>query len=141
MNAVTSRESRTWPTEQALIDVVQTPPQKLSKKPFELDSYGYKVMLDPSRPLLTIAAGTPGVKPSHIIRVGKWTIEGYRWQAPLLAALPSNMAIDSMTVELKLKDEAPSAAKGNVPSQKKDSNADEQVGIHFTAKGKYYVLD
>ena len=76
---------------------------------------------------------TPGVKPSHMIRVGKWKIKGYRWQVPLLAALPPNMALDSMDVELKLKDDG--------PSHKKDSDAGDQVGIHFIAKGKYYVLN
>jgi hypothetical protein len=55
-----------------------------------------------------------------MIRQGNWTIEGFRWQAPLLGRLPASMTLESLTVELWLKD---------------------QVGIHFTAKGKYYVLD
>lgn len=87
--------------------------------------------IDPSRPLVTIAPGTPGQKPAHMIRMGTWEIHGYRWQAPLLARLPSNMGLDSIDVKLKLKDQA----------KKNNSDADVQAGIQFIAKGKYYVLD
>jgi len=131
VNAVTARDSKGWPNEQTFIELVQTPPQKLSKKTFQIDSYGYQVKLDPSRPLVTIAPGTPGQKPAHMIRVGTWEIQGYRWQAPLLARLPSNMGLDSINVKLKLKDQA----------KKNNSDADVQAGIQFIAKGKYYVLD
>ncbi|CAN7794858.1 hypothetical protein LJR267_009526 [Paraburkholderia hospita] len=131
VNAVTVRDSKAWPNEQTFIEMVQTPPQKLSKKTFEIDSYGYQVKIDPSRPLVTIAPGTPGQKPAHMIRMGTWEIHGYRWQAPLLARLPSNMGLDSIDVKLKLKDQA----------KKNNSDADVQAGIQFIAKGKYYVLD
>ncbi len=131
VDAVTNRDSKGWPNEQTFIELVQTPPQKLSKKTFEIDSYGYQVRLDPSHPLVTIAPGTPGQKPAHMIRVGTWEIQGYRWQAPLLARLPSNMGLESINVKLKLKDQA----------KKNNSDADVQAGIQFIAKGKYYVLD
>lgn len=131
VSAVTTRDSKGWPNEQTFIEMVQTPPQKLSKKTFEIDSYGYQVKLDLPRPLVTIAPGTPGQKPMHMIRVGTWEIRGYRWQAPLLARLPPNMGMDTISVKLKLKDQA----------KKNNSDADVQAGIQFIAKGKYYVLD
>jgi hypothetical protein len=68
-----------------------------------------------------------------MIREGTWEINGFRWQAPLLARLPSNMSLDSITVELKLKEQ------GAKKSQ--DRSASDLGGIHFTAKGKYYVLN
>jgi hypothetical protein len=129
---VTSSDQKTWLTEQGLIDALQTPPQKLSTKPFELVSYGYTVHLDPAKPLLTIPTGTTDQRPAQMIRVGTWEINGYRWQAPLLASLPSNMTLDSMTVELKLRERGASRSK---------DGANDQGGIHFTAKGKYYVLN
>jgi len=130
---VTARDQRTWLTEQGLIDALQTPPQQLSAKPFELDSYGYTVHLDPPKPLLAVPMGTTDSRPAQMIRVGEWTINGYRWQSPLLARLPSNMTLDTMTVELKLGE--PGASR----SQTGGTNV--QNGIHFTAKGKYYVLN
>lgn len=131
VNAVTTRDAKGWPNEQTFIEMVQTPPQKLSKKTFEIDSYGYQVKLDLPRPLVTIPPGTLGQKPMHMIRVGTWEIHGYRWQAPLLARLPPNMGMDTISVKLKLKDQA----------KKNNGDADVQNGIQFIAKGKYYVLD
>ncbi|MFC0403136.1 type 4b pilus protein PilO2 [Paraburkholderia rhizosphaerae] len=120
---VSAKDVKDWPSEQALIDMVQTPPQRLSVKPYEIDSYGYSVKLDPAKPLLAappaLARAAKG-KPIPMIRQGTWKAEGFRWQAPLLARLPASMTLESLTVELWLKD---------------------QVGIHFTAKGKYYVPD
>jgi hypothetical protein len=108
-----------WPSEQALIELLHTPPQRLSQQPFELDSQGYIVTLQPSKPVLQDQTGA-GPRPTHLMRQGDWQIEGFRWQSVLLARLPSNMALDSLKVEYRVKD---------------------PVGIHFTAKGKYYVLD
>lgn len=122
---VAARDQKAWPTEQGLIDALQTPPQKLSSKPFDLDSYGYTVHLDPPKPLLAMPAGVAGERPTQMIREGTWEINGFRWQAPLLARLPSNMALDSITVELKLAEQG----------------SNNLGGIHFTAKGKYYVLN
>jgi hypothetical protein len=120
---VSAKDVKNWPDEQALIDMLQTPPQRLSVKPYEIDSYGYSVKLDPARPLLAVPPALVHAakgKPLPMIRQGTWTIEGFRWQAPLLAQLPPSMTLENLTVELWLKD---------------------QVGIHFTAKGKYYVPD
>ncbi|MFM0608754.1 hypothetical protein PQR05_29910 [Paraburkholderia sediminicola] len=117
--ALAVAEQKIWPSEQALIDRLQTPPQKLSLQPFELDSQGYVVTLQPSKPVLQDQSGA-GPRPAHLLRQGDWTIEGFKWQSVLLARLPANMAIDSLKVEYRIKDPA---------------------GIHFTAKGKYYVLD
>ncbi len=120
---VSARDEGNWPDEQALIDMLQTPPQRLSVKPYEIDSYGYAVKLDPPKPLLAApvaVARTAKGKTFPMIRQGTWQIDGFRWQAPLLERLPPSMTLESLTVELWLKD---------------------QVGIHFTAKGKYYVLD
>jgi len=120
---VSLKDVKDWPGEQALIDMVQTPPQRLSVKSYEIDSHGYSVKLDPPKPLLAVPpafARTAHGKAFPMIRQGAWKIEGFRWQAPLLARLPPSMTLESLTVELWLKD---------------------QVGIHFTAKGKYYVPD
>ncbi|RKT10654.1 hypothetical protein B0G69_8088 [Paraburkholderia sp. RAU2J] len=130
---VAEKDQGTWPTEQGLIDALQTPPQKLSAKPFELDSYGYTVHLEPPKPLLAVPMGTNDSRPAQMIRVGEWTISGFRWQSPLLARLPSNMTLDTMTVELKL------GEAGANTSQ--NGGTVIQNGIHFTARGKYYVLN
>lgn len=131
--SVAARDQKAWPTEQGMIDALQTPPQKLSSKPFELDSYGYTVHLEPPKPLLAVPMGTSDSRPAQMIRVGDWTINGYRWQSPLLARLPSNMTLETMTVELKLGE--PGARRAQ------DGGAQVQNGIHFTARGKYYVLN
>ncbi|CAE6849239.1 hypothetical protein R75461_07389 [Paraburkholderia nemoris] len=130
---VADKDQSTWPTEQGLIDALQTPPQKLSAKPFELDSYGYTVHLEPAKPLLAVPMGTTDSRPAQMIRVGEWTISGLRWQSPLLARLPPNMTLDTMTVALKLGE--PGA------SRSQNGGTDVQNGIHFTARGKYYVLN
>ncbi|MFL9988453.1 hypothetical protein [Paraburkholderia sediminicola] len=119
--AVRLDAAKLWPSEQALIDMLQTPAQKLSVKPFDLDSHGYEIRLQPAHPLATAPPGTPGAgRVPHMIREGTWQIDGYRWQAVLLSKLPPSMSLDSLAVELRTKGE---------------------VGIHFTAKGKYYVQD
>ena len=133
VTAVSSSDARTWPSEQGLIALLQTPPQRLSTKPFELASYGYKVNLEPAKLLLAMPPGTPGKRPAHMISVGSWEISGYRWQSVLLSKLPSDMTLDSMTIELMLDERGASRNQSNPAS--------EQVGIHFIAKGKYYVLD
>lgn len=119
VTAVLLTEQKSWPSEQALIDLVQTPSQRLSVKPYELDSHGYKVTLSPSNPILAAPAGT-GPKPAHVMREGDWTIEGFKWQSVLLARLPANMVLDTL---------------------KLDFQTTEPIGIHFKAMGKYYVLD
>ncbi|WP_408288350.1 hypothetical protein [Paraburkholderia aspalathi] len=119
--AVRIDAAKSWPSEQALIDMLQTPAQKLSVKPFDLDSHGYEVRLQPAHPLVPASSRTPGAGAiPHMIREGTWQIDGYRWQAVLLSRLPPSMSLESLTVELRTKGE---------------------VGIHFTAKGKYYVQD
>ncbi len=130
---VSDHDEKLWPSEQTLIEMLQTPPQRLSTKPFELASYGYKVNIEPSKTLLAMPPGTPGKRPARMIRVGGWEISGYRWQSVLLSKLPPDMTLDSMTIELMLDDRGASRNQSNP--------ANEQVGIHFIAKGKYYVLD
>ncbi|MCX5544670.1 hypothetical protein M3A49_35285 [Paraburkholderia sp. CNPSo 3076] len=114
---------KAWPDEQRLIEMLQTPPQRMSVKPLDLKSFGYEVKLEPSHPLL--ASPPPaGERHSALLREGRWEIDGYRWQAPLLTALPPNMTLESLNVKL-------------------DTAAPEElgkVGIHFVAKGKYYVV-
>ncbi|MEM5316048.1 hypothetical protein [Paraburkholderia sp. JHI869] len=121
MLSVTSM--KTWPDEQRLIELLQTPPQRMSVKPLDLRSFGYEVKLEPSHALLA-SPPPPGERHRALLREGRWEIDGYRWQAPLLAALPSNMILESLDVKL-------------------DTAAPEElgkVGIHFVAKGKYYVV-
>ncbi len=109
-------QAKTWPTSQALIKALQTEPQKLSVTPFTLDSYGYVVDIkDPE--LILPRQPAPGDVQGPLILRGQWEIDGYKWQAPLLARLPDNMALDSLDLELK----------------------EDGTGVHFTAKGKYYA--
>ncbi|MEK6291470.1 MAG: hypothetical protein V4793_08790 [Paraburkholderia tropica] len=116
-------DMKAWPDEQRLIEMLQTPPQRMSIKPLNLQSFGYEVKLEPSRAL--ISEPPPRDERSRaLLREGRWEIDGYRWQSPLLAALPSNMTLESLSVKL-------------------DTAAPEElgkVGIHFVAKGKYYVV-
>jgi len=117
MQRVALADEKTWPTSQALIEALQTEPQKLSVDPVMLDSHGYKV--DIRQPQLMVARQPlPGQIQGALVLRGEWTIEGYKWQSPLLERLPRNMALDTLDVELK----------------------EDGTGIHFTAKGKYYVL-
>jgi len=81
------------------------------------------VRLSPAQPLINTP---PPANERHgpIIRAGTWEIDGYRWQAPLLARLPPDMALETLKVTL-------------------DTEAPEEmgkVGIKFVAKGKYYVV-
>ncbi|MBU6486208.1 MAG: hypothetical protein KGQ57_00095 [Burkholderiales bacterium] len=110
-------EAKTWPTEQQFIDLLQTPSQRLSVKPDDLDSHGYKVMLDAVGPVLPgpVESGHHGA----LVMEGKWEIQGFLWQQKLLERLPPNMTLDALTVTF--------ATAGD-------------VGIKFDAKGKYYVL-
>jgi hypothetical protein len=121
--SVSPTQSRTWPGEQPLIEMLQTPAQRLSTKPVDLKSFGYMVRIEPARPLISIP---PPAREHHgvLTREGKWEIDGYRWQAPLLERLPPNMTLDTLTVSL-------------------DTSAPEgtgKVGIKFVARGKYYVM-
>lgn len=124
-------ESATWPSAQAFIDQLQTPPQRMSAQPYELRSYGYTVSLGEARPLIAMSGG--GAHVGRLIKQGEWTIEGFRWQSPLLEKLPRNMALESLKVELRLKE-------GVGPTTSSDTG-DSPYGVHFTAKGKYYVFD
>ncbi|WP_321817827.1 MULTISPECIES: hypothetical protein [unclassified Paraburkholderia] len=118
-----SASMKAWPDEQRLIEMLQTPPQRMSEKPLDLKSFGYEVKLEPGHAL--ISEPPPGPERNRaLLRAGNWEIDGYRWQSPLLAALPPNMILDSLSVKL-------------------DTAAPEElgkVGIHFVAKGKYYVV-
>lgn len=132
--AVSLKNAAQWPPEQALIDLLQSPPQRMSTRPFEIRAYGYSVKLDEARPLLPLpVAGEVRGRPAHLIRQGDWMIEGFRWQAPLLAKLPPNLTLDSLKVELRLND--------GTGASKSNEQGDTPNGVHFTAKGKYYVLD
>jgi hypothetical protein len=110
-------QAKQWPSEQMLIRQLQTDPQRLSTKPDVLESHGYVVTLQPPQRLLA-RAPTAGEVTGPIVQAGDWQIDGYMWQAPLLARLPDSMALTALELELK----------------------DDGAGVHFTAKGKYYVL-
>ncbi|MBN3776559.1 type 4b pilus protein PilO2 [Burkholderia sp. Ac-20345] len=124
-------ESSKWPTAQAFVEQLQTPPQRMSAQPYELRAYGYTVSLGEARPL--IAASGAGARVGRLIKQGEWKIEGFRWQSALLAKLPPNMALESLKVELRLKE-------GVGPTTSSDTG-DSPYGVHFTAQGKYYVFD
>jgi hypothetical protein len=112
-----------WPDEQSLIKVLLTPPQRMSTQPEVLRSFGYEVHIEPSRALLSTP---PPANETHgsLIREGTWEIDGYRWQGPLLERLPANMTLE--TLEEKLDTAAPDELG--------------KVGIHFVARGKFYVV-
>lgn len=114
---------KVWPDEQRLIEMLQTPPQRMSIKPLNLQSFGYEVKLEPSRALIS-EPPPRDERGRALLREGHWEIDGYRWQSPLLASLPSNMILESLEVKLD------TAAPGELG----------KVGIHFVAKGKYYVV-
>jgi len=121
--AVVAAQSKAWPGEQQLIDMLQTPAQQLSTRPFDIKSFGYTVRISPTQPLVN----TPPPANEHhgpLIRAGTWEIDGYRWQAPLLTRLPPDMTLQTLTVSL---DTAAAEELG-------------KVGIKFVAKGKYYVV-
>ncbi|AKM45325.1 hypothetical protein NL30_36400 [Burkholderia contaminans] len=126
-------ESKSWPAEQAFIDMLQTPPQRMSVLPLELRAYGYTVNLGEARPLIAVPGAGEGAHVGRLLKQGDWTIEGFRWQSPLLAKLPPNMALESLRVELRLNEGA--AATTN------KETGDSPYGVHFTAKGKYYVFN
>jgi len=106
-----------WPTWSEFKKVVVIPEQRLSTKPTQIDSFGYKVTLHEPvdlvghPPPLTQRLSQPTVK------VGDFMIEGYRWQTRLLEALPTNMVLKKMTIKL-----------GN-------------GGVKFIAEGSFYVVN
>lgn len=123
VDAVSPARRGDWPDEQRFVELLQTPAQRLSVKPVDLDSFGYVVRIEPTHPL--IPAPPPAAEPhGPLIREGQWEIDGYRWQSPLLARLPPNMTLEAL--ELALDTAAPDELG--------------KVGIHFVAKGKYYVV-
>lgn len=126
-------ESKSWPPEQTFIDMLQTPPQRMSVQPLELRAYGYTVSLGEARSLIAVPGAGEGAHVGRLLKQGDWTIEGFRWQSPLLAKLPPNMALESLKVELRLNE-------GAAPTINKETG-DSPYGVHFTAKGKYYVFD
>ncbi|MGU7771758.1 hypothetical protein ACV229_16505 [Burkholderia sp. MR1-5-21] len=130
---VAVKEAKQWPSEQALIDRLQTPAQRMSSALVEIRAYGYTVQIDEPKPLLSLAGVEASEAGPHLIKQGTWIIEGFRWQAPLLAKLPPNMALESLKVELKLQGGSGSASRNDL--------GDTPYGVHFTAKGKFYVLD
>jgi hypothetical protein len=111
-------DAKSWPTPQALIKALQTDPQKLSTKPDTLDSHGYVVDIKPAERLIA-RQPMAGEVQGPLVQRGTWQIDGYKWQSALLARLPDNVALDTLDVELK----------------------EDGTGVHFTAKGKYYVLN
>jgi hypothetical protein len=111
-------QAKAWPTQQALIKVLQTDPQRLSSKPETLESHGYVVDIKPAERLIP-RQPMAGEVQGPIVQRGTWQIDGYKWQSALVARLPDNMALDTLDVDLK----------------------DDGTGVHFTAKGKYYVLN
>ncbi|WP_242681808.1 hypothetical protein [Paraburkholderia hospita] len=110
-------QAKQWPTAQALIKQLQTDSQRLSTKPDQLMSHGYVVTLRPPQRLLARQPLAGEVK-GPLVQSGDWSIEGYMWQSRLLSRLPDNMSLDTLELELK----------------------EDGTGVHFTAKGKYYVL-
>jgi hypothetical protein len=114
---VTLAQSKAWPSEQAMIKQLQTDPQRLSVVPEALQSHGYIVSIREPHRLLPRQPG-PGDVRGQLVEQGDWQIDGYKWQSSLLARLPANMALETLDIELK----------------------DDGSGVHFTAKGKYYVL-
>ncbi len=119
---VSLSNAKNWPSMETMTRMLQTPAQRLSVKPLELDSYGYKVIFDPApKPVLALPAGE--AHHGAILKVGTWEIDGYRWQMPLLAKLPPNMALASLIATVQTK-----------------AGKDGAAGIRFVAKGKYYVL-
>jgi hypothetical protein len=117
-----------WLTWEELKRTLLVPAQRLSKSPDRIDSYGYKVTLhDPTN----LLGGPPPSKEANhkYVRIGTWQIDGFKWQMKLLEQLPSNMAIDSITIELRV---------GSVKGAQVGDLADR--GVHFHAEGKFYVI-
>ncbi|WP_321853557.1 hypothetical protein [Burkholderia cenocepacia] len=131
--SLTESESKSWPDLQAFIDMLQTPPQRMSAKTLELRAYGYVVTLDEPRSLIAAPGAVEGGRVGPLLKQGGWTIEGFRWQSPLLAKLPPNMTIESLKVDLRLNEGATAT-----PNRE---TGESSYGVHFTAKGKYYVFD
>jgi hypothetical protein len=121
--SVSPAQQKDWPSEQQMIERLQTPAQRMSQKPTDLKDIGYSARIGAARPILT---GPQPANQRHVpvIREGEWEIDGYRWQSALLDDLPSNMTLD--TLNIALDQHAPAETGG--------------VGIRFTAKGKYYVV-
>ncbi|WP_321794642.1 hypothetical protein [Caballeronia sp. J97] len=115
---VTLADEQSWPTQQALIKSLQTEPQKLSTTLDTLNSHGYVVDIKPAERLIA-RQPMAGEVQGPLVHRGAWQIDGYKWQSTLLARLPDNMALESLDVQLK----------------------EDGTGVHFTAKGKYYVLN
>lgn len=99
-----------WPNEPQLIARLQTPAQALSTRAGALDSHGYRVSLAEPQRLIP-----QPVSLERQVMKGNWEIVGQSWQMPLIEALPPNLAVER--VELDLKPE----------------------GLMFKAKGTYYV--
>ncbi|KDR40806.1 hypothetical protein [Caballeronia glathei] len=110
--------AKAWPSQQALIKALQTEPQKLSTTPVNLSSHGYVVDIKPPERILG-RQPLAGEIQGPLVQRGTWQIDGYKWQSALLARLPDNMALESLELELR----------------------EDGTGVHFTAKGKYYVLN
>jgi hypothetical protein len=110
-------QAKQWPSEQTLIKQLQTDPQRLSSKADALESHGYVVTLQPPQRLLA-RQPVGGEVTGPLVQAGDWQIDGYMWQTPLLEKLPDSMSLNTLELELK----------------------DDGTGVHFTAKGKYYVL-
>lgn len=104
-------QQKSWPTQQALIEALQTDPQKLSIKPDTLDNHGYVVDIKQAERLIA-RQPMAGEVQGPLVQRGTWQIDGYKWQSALLARLPDNMALDNLDVELK----------------------EDGTGVHFTAK-------
>lgn len=100
-----------WPNWLQLVARLQTPAQALSMRLDALESHGYSVALGEPQRLIPqpVSLGRQVMK-------GNWEIAGQSWQMPLIEALPPNLAVER--VELDLKPE----------------------GLMFKAKGTYYVL-
>jgi len=123
VSSVSPAQQKNWPSEQQMIERLQNPAQRMSLKPTDLKGYGYSVRVNAARPILT---NPQPANQRHVPMIGEgtWEIDGYRWQSALLDDLPSNMTLD--TLKITLDQHAPEEAGG--------------VGIKFTAKGKYYVV-
>jgi len=108
-------KNQLWPTWNQFKKSLQQPAQRLSSDPERLVSFGYHVTLHEPTDLLG-RPPTPPLPKFHPLKVGKWEIDGYKWQSHLIDLLPQNMILDKLVVDLS-----------------KD-------GAHFHAEGTFYVV-
>jgi hypothetical protein len=127
---VTIDRKQEWPTWEHLKRTLLQPAQQLSTKPDRLDSFGYKVTLHNPTDLLGRPPPLSAAK-VRFARMGKWEIEGFKWQMKLIRQLPPNMVLDSLVIELR--------TDGGDQRAGQLQQGQLQQGLHFHAEGKFYV--